>query len=98
MKAEFETNNDIRAYLRKWQQQNTTEKDPVRDPGASNANLSESKKLTGSMLNDGLAVYDEALVTAQANLDESADFRPNVDESHDDGDILEPGDLVGFYS
>lgn len=94
LKTEFETRNDIREYLRKWQEQNVNHLDPVRGPGTSNMGL----EWTGNMLNDGQAVYEDAVERSYASLDETSDYKIDMDENYEVGDILEPGDLVGFYS
>ncbi|EED12668.1 mitochondrial exoribonuclease Cyt-4, putative [Talaromyces stipitatus ATCC 10500] len=98
LKTEFETKRDIREYLRKWQEQNLTYQDPVRGPGTSNANLPQSIKWTGNMLNDGQAVYEDAVEQTHNSLNEAVDLNINTDDNYEVADILEPGDLVGFYS
>jgi hypothetical protein len=91
LKTEFETKNDIREYLRKWQEQNVNYLDPIQGPATSNV-------WTGNMLNDGQAVYDDAVEKSYSSLEEASDYKIDMDENYETGDILEPGDLVGFYS
>jgi hypothetical protein len=50
------------------------------------------------MLNDGQAVLDDAIEKSYTTLNETSDYKVDMDESNESGDILEPGDLVGFYS
>lgn len=70
--------------------------DPVRGPDTSNPGSLDSWK--GNMLNDNLASFDEAVERAQSAVEESSDFDIQMDDTYETGDILEPGDLVGFFS
>ncbi|EEA18752.1 3'-5' RNA exonuclease complex component [Talaromyces marneffei ATCC 18224] len=98
LKTEFETRHDIREYLRKWQEQNVNYLDPVQGPDTSNAGSPLSKKWAGNMLNDGQAAHDDAIEKSYSSLADTSDYKIDMDENDDTGDILEPGDLVGFYS
>ncbi|KUL86814.1 hypothetical protein ZTR_04794 [Talaromyces verruculosus] len=98
LKTEFETQNNIREYLRKWQEQNVNHLDPIQGPDTSNADSPPLLKWTGNMLNDGQAVYDDAVERSYTSLEETSDYKIDMDENYETGDILEPGDLVGFFS
>ena len=98
LKTEFETQNNIREYLRKWQEQNVNNLDPIQGPDTSNADSPPLLKWTGNMLNDGQAVYDDAVERSYTSLEETTDYKIDMDENYETGDILEPGDLVGFFS
>lgn len=50
------------------------------------------------MLNDGQAAHDDAIEKSYSSLADTSDYKIDMDENDDTGDILEPGDLVGFYS
>ncbi|KAH8692366.1 putative mitochondrial exoribonuclease Cyt-4 [Talaromyces proteolyticus] len=96
LKTEFETNKDIREYLRKWQTQNINHMDPVRGPGTSNPG--SPKSWMGNMLNDSITAYDEAVERASMAVDEGSDFKTDLGDAYEVGELLEPGDLVGFFS
>lgn len=98
LKTEFETQNNIREYLRKWQEQNVNHLDPIQGPDTSNADSPPLLKWTGNMLNDGQAVYDDAVERSYTSLEQTSDYKIDMDENYETGDILEPGDLVGFFS
>ncbi|QKX55054.1 uncharacterized protein TRUGW13939_02146 [Talaromyces rugulosus] len=97
LRTEFEENRDIREYLRKWQAQNVNYMDPVRGPDTSNPAPSDGG-WKGNMLNDNLASFDEAVERAQSAVEEGSDFDIQMNDSYETGEILEPGDLVGFFS
>jgi hypothetical protein len=71
--------------------------DPVRGPDTSNPVPSDSG-WKGNMLNDNLASFDEAVERAQSAVEEGSDFDIQMNDSYETGEILEPGDLVGFFS
>lgn len=96
LRTQFEENKDIKEYLRKWQAQNVNHLDPVHGPGTSNPLPSENWK--GNMLNDTLASFDEAVERAQSAVEEGTDFDIQMSDSYETGEILEPGDMVGFFS
>lgn len=50
------------------------------------------------MMNDSQSVYDSAIERSNSDIDESAEYKIDMDENYDVAEILEPGDLVGFYS
>lgn len=83
--------------MRKWQAQNVNYMDPVRGPDTSNPVLSDDD-WKGNMLNDNLASFDEAVERAQSAVEEGTDFDIQMNDSYETGEILEPGDLVGFFS
>jgi len=87
LKAEYEMNNDIRYYLRRWQEINPQNLDSVREPGSqtSTALDAEFVVLNGRGETEGLRASSQ--LTDQNDLDISEEF---------EGDHLEPGDMVSL--
>jgi hypothetical protein len=98
LRNEFELNRDIRDYLRKWQVQNVNDLDPIRGPGTVNPDTLSSGEWVGNMLNDSGSTIEESMERAESLAQDTSDIQFDMDGHDEVGDILEPGDLVGFYS
>ena len=96
LKSQFEAKRDIRDYLSKWQRQNTNDLDPVRGPDTVNPSPLPRGRWVGNMLNDTGSTIEQSLESAES-VTEDSDIQLFMDEHDEVGDILEPGDLVGFY-
>ncbi|KAL3479067.1 hypothetical protein BJX99DRAFT_222974 [Aspergillus californicus] len=95
LKSEFEENRDIREYLRKWQEVNPNDLDPVRGPNTSNENWTQ--RWVGNMLNDNRETRD----VAGDDLRMEEDMSDFVGRSEDETGMhhyLEPGDLVAIVA
>ncbi|OKL58443.1 hypothetical protein UA08_06178 [Talaromyces atroroseus] len=87
-----------RDYLHKWQSQNAHDLDPVRGPGTVNPKPLSRGQWVGNMLNDSGSTIEESMERSESLAEESSDIQFDMSEHDEVGDILEPGDLVGFYT
>ncbi|KAL4862249.1 hypothetical protein BDV12DRAFT_46555 [Aspergillus spectabilis] len=92
LKTEFETNRDIRAYLKKWEETNENVLDPVRRPRM----MSRPQQWVGNMYNDNRETYDAGADTVRLTDEDMSDFVDIADEGEGIDDFLEPGDLVAI--
>lgn len=86
---DLETFRDIRDYLRKWQETNPNDIDPVKDLGPD---CTENDLWVGNMLNGreaGDGYWNSSTFTNLDDMELSSDF---------EGDHIKPGDLIGRLS
>lgn len=96
LRTEFMENNDIREYLRKWQEHHSNAVDPVRGPGTSNASLEPSKPWVGNMLNDNRETHDAGSDVLRLTDADTSGFSNVAEEGEAEADYLQPGDLVAL--
>jgi hypothetical protein len=97
LRNEFEKNRDIRDYLRRWQERQPKNLDPIYEHSNSNSS-GGSLPWLGNMLNDSREAYDAGSEKLRADDEDVSDFSTRLDEERDPRDFLEPGDLVGLSS
>ncbi|KKK20240.1 hypothetical protein ARAM_003213 [Aspergillus rambellii] len=94
LRNEFEKNNDIRDYLRKWQEANPNLLDPIRDPSISNAD--KGQPWVGNMMNDNRDTYDAGDDNVRYVDDDASEFLEIAEEGEGLHNYLKPGDLVAI--
>ncbi|KAN0081973.1 hypothetical protein V8E54_003271 [Elaphomyces granulatus] len=97
LRNEFEKNKDIRDYLRRWQECQPKNLDPIYEHNPPNPSGGLLPWL-GNMLNDSREAYDAGSEKLRADDEDVSDFSTRLDEERDSRDFLEPGDLVGLSS
>ncbi|KAJ5201409.1 uncharacterized protein N7498_006072 [Penicillium cinerascens] len=85
LNAEYATTNDIRYYLRRWQEIAPQNLDSVHEPGSATALNAEFVMMNGR--GETESVRASSQLTDQTDLDMSEEF---------EGDHLEPGDMVSL--
>ena len=85
LNAEYATTNDIRYYLRRWQEIAPQNLDSVREPGSATTLNADFVMMNGRGETEGVRASSQ--LTDQNDLDMSEVF---------EGDHLEPGDMVSL--